>query len=596
MAKYNFGNYVRNITNTSSHTDVLEYDSDYFNSLLNNREYDKAVEYASQFTMTDENGNIDVIKQRARESYLYDLEREGRKMNAIFSNISTEDDKYATDFYLNVFSDGGLDKLDPNNKYGNKFAEYKNILGGKDATKLAITFAPEKRKFLGIDWLAVDNHNNIDAFYDRTGLTEDILREAGIDINPKDGYTTLTFDKSNKYANYILANIYDVASKNDSYFGKYDKSGPGEFDINLVGLDDNNKEIEYTNNGNIMTYQILNDMHNIINNTKNISEKFIKPLQIDKVYSSTVGGFIEDGLEELREQRDRGEIKQSEYKQLVEERYKDITSVLKSIGSGNYRIYTDMYNGTENETMQELGNQDKHWAIEEISSAEDFSLNTMISNGEIGTLVTIWGVPEDKKNINMDDTSKESIKRPRHSFFIPGLFHDKAQAAINADSRTRADQELNEMQDWGYTIKLKDGGKLYHKGGNIFNYNGKDIGIDQARTIVNKDFIIEDAMKTIKYQFTDANGNINEPLTKSFVKKVVYNAVNELYPNIPFKTIDFQDFGIEELFAMRSLGNNVEEIYKSLINYDVYNKMLEAYKMYGLIMDDINKYIENERQ
>lgn len=587
MAKYNFGNYTRNITNTSSHTDVLEYDSDYFNNLLNNREYDKAVEYASQFTMTDENGNIDVIKQRARESYLYDLEREGRKMSAIFSNIYDEDEKNAVDFYLNVFSDGGLEKLNSNNKYGNEFANLKNKLGGENSSKLAITFAPEKRKFLGIDWLAKDNDNNIDNFYSNTGLSEDILREAGINIKQKDGYTTLEFDKSNKYANYIISNLNPSTVHNRNLNNDYSF----EIGINLVGLDDNNNIVTPE----LVGYATMNRIGKLIRNSKEISERFIKPLQIDKVYSSTVGGFIEDGLEELREQRDRGEIKQSDYKQLVEERYKDITSVLKNIGSGGYRIYTDMYNGTENETMQELGNQDKHWAIEEISSAEDFSLNTMISNGEIGTLITIYGVPEDKKNINMDDSSEESIKRPRHSFFIPGLFHDKAQAAINADSRTRADQELNEMQDWGYTIKLKDGSQLSHKGGNIFKYNGKDIRIDQARTIINKDFIIEDAMKTIKYQFTDANGKINKPLADAFVKKVVYNAVNELYPSIPFRTINFQDFGIEELFAMRSLGNNVEETYKSLVNYDVYQKMLEAYNMYGLLMDDINKYINNER-
>lgn len=598
--KLNFGKYTREIDdsiiskynglNDAQKQEAINkdwgYDSKHYNTLLNNREFEKAYEYASQFKM------VDPIQQRARENNLINLRREGRKMSAIFSNITNDDEKSQTEFYLNVFSNNGLEKLN-NNQYAKQFIEFKNKIGGEEATSIGITFAPEKRTFLGIDWLALDNRNNIDAFYSTLGLNKEDLEKEGVNVSEKDGYTTLKFDKSNKYANYILANIKDVLGAGYVDLGRSieqnDKSLEFETNVKLMGYDSNGNPVELNKDTRHQRYYI-NQLQNLINNSKETTEKYTKPLEIEKVYSSTIGGFIEDGLEELRDKYAKGYIDRPTYKQAMEERYSSITSVLKSLGSANYEIYGNSYNDKSTDgTLVPLDNMQREYAVSEISSSDDFSLNTMISGGKIGTLVTIYGIPEDKKNIDMDSNSEESLKRVRHQFFIPGLFHDKAQAAINADTSVRASQELNEMQDWGYTYTLSDGSKLSHKSGSIFELNGKKIDISEAKKAITKEFMIENAVGTLKYQFMDANGNINKKNYSDMLKIYTIRCINELYPEIPLIDMNYQKLDINNIFNMKGVGSAVASEYIPNVNMDVNYKLTELYKLYDYLIDNMNK-------
>lgn len=595
MAKINFGGYSRfvdnptitqktgNIYGYAYSIDLYEqykYDEEHFNNLLKQFKYEEAADYAEQFIMND------AKEQIYRESEIENLRRQGRIFNGIFAQTSNNEEKQALAFYMNVFGENGINPLIGSNTIADAYSDIKTALGGKDATKLKISFAPKKQYLFGnsLDIFAKDNENDIQAFYDRTGLTKEDLELAGVNVTKEKGDDVLIFDKTNKYSDYILYNLGTIDFADISYnSGRVHKP---KF-INIQGLDDKNRIIEDPIGRN---YELVYNAQRLINESKQISDKYLQPITEDRVYSSTVGAFLEDGAEEIRKQKEQGLITGTEYKRMMEERYSDITGVLKSLGSSNYRIYSNAYSENEDETMIELENNARHWAIEEISSSDNFSLNSMISNGQIGTLVTIYGVPEDKKNLDTFDTPEDKVKTVRHQFFIPGLFHNKAQQAINADSRTRAEQEFNEMQSYKYAYKTKEGKELFHVGGNVFEYNGKQISGEEAKTIINKSMTIDDASKAIRQGFTDANGNINKLLAEEFAKKVAFNAVNELFPNTPFTLLDYTPFGIDDLFDMRSVNGNVENNYKQLINQSVYDKMLEAYSIYDLIMKDINKY------
>lgn len=551
----------------------VKYDSKYFNDLIDERKYLEAADYADKFKMNDPE------QQRIRDNEIINLRREGRKMNAIFSRVASNEDKQAIEFYMNVFKNKGIDKISSNNIFNKDFIELKNNLGGSNATTLEITFAPEKQYLFGdwFDFLMPDNKANIDDFYSRSGLTKEELENAGVDITPKDGNIIMRFDKSNMYANYILYNLRDGRStsrpedSNNPYFNS------------IRGYDDKGNQ---TDGGNVGTARKLKDL---IDRTREVSEKYGQPFNYTDVYSATVGTFIEDGLEEIRKRYADGDLKVSEYKALMDERYGDITSVLKSLGSANYVIYSDSYNKqATDETMVPLANQERSWAINEITAAENYSLNSMIVNGQIGTLVTIYSTPEEKKNIDDKSTPEEMVKNKRHSFFIPGLFHDKAQAAINKDTNTRAEQELNEMRKWNYPIELAGGGSLKPVGGNIFKYNGKDISKEQALTYVKKDLIIEDAKRNLKYQFMSVTGEINIPMYQDLTKKLAYTSVEELFPNINLTFINGEPITLDDMFAMKGIGSNVATEYQKYMTRDVYEKLCQAYSIYDILMMDVN--------
>ena len=191
---------------------TLRFNNDTFQTYIDNHQYLDAADYANKFVFKDP------TKQRAHENDIENLRREGRKLQAIYSRITNDEDKQAIEFYDVIFNDGAIERLQESNAknqktntYLNDFLEYKkqlgNIPGKEEATALEIEFKPETQKFLGIDWLAPDNSNTIEAFYNNMETNEQELREQGIEIYHRDGNTYVKFDKSHRLANKIIYNI-----------------------------------------------------------------------------------------------------------------------------------------------------------------------------------------------------------------------------------------------------------------------------------------------------------------------------------------------------------------------------------------------------
>ena len=220
--KINFGDYTwfgdlndkRNIIynpkdQTQKEFASRQFDKLHFNKLIVNREYEKAANYANKYHFNDPK------KQRQHLNAIANIRRQGRILSSCYSKLTDDNQKNAVEFIDNVFIDGGINKL-KHNIWTDTYQNAIDALGSKfDGNKkqiaksLDVVFYPKTRKLFGIDWLAKDNDNNIDAFYEKSGLNEQALKSAGVKVELKDGKTTLHFDKSNKLASKIIANLYN---------------------------------------------------------------------------------------------------------------------------------------------------------------------------------------------------------------------------------------------------------------------------------------------------------------------------------------------------------------------------------------------------
>lgn len=574
---------VSSYSNTHYYNNNFAFDSTHFNDLVKNREYEAAINYASQYRFND------VETQKQFEYQLHQLRREGEKMTAIY-NRAPQEAKDAVNFSLNIFADGGLENMSDDNIYKQQYIELKNKLGGEDSDSFKIKFKSKKRVGLFGDWSVSDSDYGFEEWLDEHNYSVEQLRNAGINPIKKDGDTYIIVNKSNKLANSILYSLHNSSAK--------------DF-MNIVGFNSKNKEetqdikygfgfFDYFGNNNPKRHGTvfsitLSKMNKLITDAQHDSRAYVNPNNIEKeLKSTTVGTFIPDGLQDLREARDKGLISKEEFKQRFEEQYGDIVAALRSIGNGNIKMWSNSFNDDPNDqTLVELDNIQRTQAINDISQSDDFVLQSMIMNGVIGTLVTIGFTGVDAKNLKENTNSKDAVRNKRRQIFIPGLFHDKAQQSLDANTETRAYLEVDNMMDWGYNYKTSDGKNLNYVSDGVFNYNGTFVDREQAKSILNRSMIIEDASMALKYQYMNTYGKIDKNAYNDHAKIVAIQAVNELMPNIQLNTIDGTPLDLTTWFDIKGIGADVQDKYKHLFSFDTYKKIVESYKIYDEIVDKI---------
>lgn len=606
--KVTFGNYTyfdadnedKNAYEGNSNKQFNQYafKADVLNYFIANRRYEDAANYASMYHFNDP------ATQRAHESDIANLRREGRVLGAIYSRIDANKLPQIK-FYDKVFTDGGLETLS-DNQYAKDFAEYKRKLGSdveynsfspdkvkKEATKLSITFAPETQKFLGIDWLMPDNDNNIDNFYKTSGINEQELKAHGVEVITKDGFTTLRFAKSNPLANKILVNL-----PKDSSEGRGDVPIL-DFDINvgIAGLDDKNNVVGYHRN--------INQIKSLVNTAKDEKDKYFQKINMTtKDYSSTVGPAIDDNLEALQSAYASGEIDETTFNKERKLQAGYIEQAIKSMGSGNYEMYTNGWNenGTD-ETLIPADNKQRGEIINFLSSADPkhTHFNAMISNGKIGTLITVdaEGLTTDqKKEISDESTIDEINNGRRFQIFVPGLMQEQAQAKINRNTSSRAAQELNSMQDWGYSYKTRDGNKITPDGyGNYITSDKQTITKNDAIRLINKDMIIEDALNNLKYEYLNSVNDIaSKESYEQMARLIAVKAGNELFPGIALQDVNGNAYTVNDIFNHKGLigsyyGDNLNDgEFEYNMNYQVDEKIKNIYDVYDAIMEGLEYY------
>lgn len=585
--KISFGNYSyydptkKSVVPQGDGANKYKFNNSLFQQLIADRQYQDAADYAAKYRFDDP------ATQRAHENDILNLRREGRKIAAVYGRI--DDDKLNKISFLdNVFVDGGLEQIS-DNPYAEKFAIFKKHLGStheqlpigttgkidKEATAISFTFAPEKQKLFGIDWLAKDNtKKSVEAFYANSGLNEAALKSAGVEITHKDGFTTIKFDKSNPLANKIIYNAIPSVSGGDI-------GGNSDYNIKLKGYTADGKEIKDSSS---LTKLAWNKIHDMIDDAEDAKTEAFNALDMtEKDYSSTVGPSLDDNLEQLNQLLATGQITQQEYNQQRKIVGSILDQAIRSLGSGNYEMLSNAYNDeSTDETLVSLSNEQRSEMIQSITAANPKSLhfNAMISNGQIGTLVTIDADEVDNKNINDEDT-RNQVKRRRRQVFIPGFMSELAQEKINRNTSSRAVQEINSMQDYGYSFKTTDGQEIYSSIDGKFWCDGQEIAKDDAIKAINKAMIVEDATANLKYRFTNKEGTMYDTNGyENMARAISVKAANELNPEVSFG----DKVTVQDIFNKKGAGATVADKYASTMQYQLYDKYQDVFDIYDKIM------------
>lgn len=610
--KINFGDYTwfgdlddkRNITYNAKDPTQKEFESkqfndDYFNQLISNRQYEDAANYANQFHFNDPK------MQRAHLNDIANLRRNGRILASCYNKIHDTQTLNKVEFFDKVFVNGGLETLE-NNEYANKFIEAKRKLGSfsggitaetdnkgvniyyksQEATKLEVTFQPKVQKFLGIDWLAKDNDKNIDNFYTQSGLNERALKAQGVEVINKDGRTTLRFDKSNPLANKIIYNLPRRERNGDTPIPQIG----GNIDVSIIGLDSKNRRIKNQN-----MFSNLTQIQDIIDSAKNTKEQYFKQNDlIEKQYSSTVAGNIDDNLAMLQEALKEGSITQQEFNKQYSINCGYIDSVLRNIGSGNYEMYSNKFNEeTSDETLNPVIDEKRNELINAITATNkaNVHLSSMISNGKIGTLVELDAAGlTSKQQEKLEGTDDDQLSNGRRiQIFIPGLFQEQAQEKINRNTSSQAVQEANSMQDYDYDYKTQDGKTLTYDGLGGYIYDGEQIDKDNAVKIINKDLIIQDAVNNLQFYYLNKDNKlIDKTNYENKARELAIKACNDIDPGVPLSYTDGTPLTEDEVFAHSKA--NPDDVYFGKIQYQVYDKLQNLYDVYNALMDAISYY------
>ena len=604
--KLSFGNYsYYDPTDKSSipenKVNKYKFDNTHFQQLIANRQYQDAADYAAKYHFDDP------ATQRAHENDILNLRREGRKLAAIYSQVPDEATKQKMEFIDNVFVDGGLEQI-LNNPYAARFIQLKRMLGSdletnavgaasfdssliegmsraggdskilKEATGLKITFNAKTQKgIFGWDWAASDNNNNIDAFYKKSGLNETQLKSAGIIVSHKDGNTTLQFNKSNALANQIISNLFYIGTDDGMNIPNIIEN------VNIVGIAADGSDIVRPNSNRGLTKAAnVNDLIRLVQQSEEAKANVFNTIgNTEKDYSSTVGPALDDNLERLNQMYAAGQITEQEYNRQRKIVGSVIDQAIRSLGSGNYEMFSNAYNDeATDETLVSLGDTQRSEIIQSITAADPKTLhfNSMISNGQIGTLVTI---DADEVDDITDDDTRNQVKRRRRQVFIPGFMSELAQKKINRNTSSRAIQEINSMQDYGYSFKTTDGQEIYSSIDGRFWSNGQEISKDEATTAINKTMIIEDAISNLKYKFTNKEGTMYDIKGyESMARAMAVEAANNLHPDIPFG----DKVTIEDIFNKKGAGATVADKYASTMQYQLYDKYQDVFDIYDKIM------------
>lgn len=610
--KINFGDYTwfgdlddkRNITYNAKDPTQKEFESkqfndDYFNQLISNRQYEDAANYANQFHFN--NPRI----QRVHLNDIANLRRNGRILASCYNKIRDTQTLNKVEFFDKVFVNGGLETLE-NNDYANKFIEAKRKLGSfsggiiakidnkgrkiyyksQEATKLEVTFQPKVQKFLGIDWLVKDNDKNIDNFYAQSGLNEKALKVQGVEVINKDGKTTLRFDKSNPLANKIIYNLPRRKRNGDTPIPQIG----GNIDVSIVGLDSKNRRIKNQN-----MFSNLTQIQDIIDSAKNTKEQYFKQNDLtEKQYSSTVAGNIDDNLAMLQEAVKNGSISQQEFNKQYSINCSYIDSVLRNIGTGEYEMYSNKFNEeTSDETLNPVDNEKRNELINAITATNkaNVHLSSMISNGKIGTLVELDAAGlTSKQQENLEGTDDDQLSNGRRiQIFIPGLFQEQAQEKINRNTSSQAIQEANSMQDYDYDYKTQDGKTLTYDGLGGYIYGGRQIDKNTAVKIINKDLIIQDAVNNLQFNYLNNNNVLaDKKAYEQKARELAIRASNDIDPGVPLSYTDGTPLTEDEVFAHSKA--NPDDLYFGKMSYQVYDKLQNLYDVYNALMDAISYY------
>lgn len=555
-----------------------------YNQFISDGDYVGAANYLSRAHFSDP------VKQSLVNQAIKKLRTDGRRIQGMMSRAD-ENQRKAFSFLNAVNSNGILPGLNngtdadgnkraSDNIFSKDYAEAKRRLGSqgfKEAESLSIKFGgqTEKRRLLGLDWLAKDYEYKTDAFEDmlrRSRLSKDALIKSGAKVKIKDGQYILDISKRN----HLFNKVYNALLSTKGYDNNYRFQVAGiDAKGKLIGVSDLDKNqinrISRTDITDTDGYYINptgNNNFEMPNNIVAVANKAIRPVKDNDIngsklstVSSMILPFNSARRKQISDALNTGRLNTELANALVKENGNAILNGLMNADFTQYEMYvTDEENPDDHTTVRHSVDTSNEKAnIQDLLRAAiasgKFDPETQVSLGmqgnQTGYVITI---PTKMDNDTETGNRVEDIKQNSRQIFIPDFMNGEAEKLFSQNSQTRAMKELASMEMYNYPVDIPQDGRL-----NVYNdpSTGKavyqmeyDSGRVQPLTRedalrkVNKMLIVEDGIDLANKQFYDEDGNLRKGLKNKDgslnaqfqqdlnrqVDTYVTSAMSELYP------------------------------------------------------------------
>ena len=555
-----------------------------YNQFISDGDYVGAANYLSRAHFSDP------VKQSLVNQAIKKLRTDGRRIQGMMSRAD-ENQRKAFSFLNAVNSNGILpglnngtddngNRLASDNIFSKDYAEAKRRLGSqgsKEAESLSIKFGgqTEKRRLLGLDWLAKDYEYKTDAFEDmlrRSRLSKDALIKSGAKVKVKDGQYVLDISKRNPLFNKVYNALLSTKGYDDNY--RFQVAGI-DAKGKLIGISDADKNwinrrsrTDITNTDGYYINPTGNNNFEMLNNIVAVANKAIRPVKgIDNdgsklsTVSSMILPFNSARRKQISDALNTGRLNTELANALVKENSNAIINGLMNADFTQYEMYvTDEENTDDHTTVRHIVDSSNEKAnIQDLVRAAiasgKFDPETQVSLGmqgnQTGYVITI---PTKMDKDTETGNRVEDIKQNSRQIFIPDFMNGEAEKLFSQNSQTRAMKELASMEMYNYPVDIPQDGRL-----NVYNdpSTGKavyqmeyDSGRVQPLTKedalrkVNKMLIVEDGIDLANKQFYDEDGNLRKGLRNKDgslnaqfqqdlsrqVDTYVTSAMSELYP------------------------------------------------------------------
>jgi hypothetical protein len=555
-----------------------------YNQFISDGDYIGAANYLSRAHFSDP------VKQSLVNQAIKKLRTDGRRIQGMMSRAD-ENQRKAFSFLnavnsnsilpgLNNGTDADGNRRAPDNIFSKDYSEAKRRLGSqgsKEAESLSIKFGgqTEKRRLLGLDWLAKDYEYKTDAFEDmlrRSRLSKDALIKSGAKVKIKDGQYILDISKRNPLFN----KVYNALLSTKGYDNNYRFQVAGiDAKGKLIGIGDADKNwinrrsrTDITNTDGYYINPTGNNNFEMPNNIIAAANQTIRPVKDmsgDGSGLSTVSSMIlpfnSARRKQISDALNTGGLNTELANALVKENNEAILNGLMNADFTQYEMYvTDEENTDDHTTVRHTVDSSNEKAnIQDLVRAAiasgKFDPETQVSLGmqgnQTGYVITI---PTKMDNDTETGNRIEDIKQNSRQIFIPDFMNGEAEKVFSQNSQTRAMKELASMEMYNYSVDIPQDGRL-----NVYNdpSTGKaiyqmeyDSGRVQPLTKedalrkVNKMLIVEDGIDLANKQFYDEDGNLRKGLRNKDgslnaqfqqdlsrqIDTYVTSAMSELYP------------------------------------------------------------------
>lgn len=555
-----------------------------YNQFISDGDYVGAANYLSRAHFSDP------VKQSLVNQAIKKLRTDGRRIQGMMSRAD-ENQRKAFSFLNAVNSNGILPGLNNgtdadgnrralDNMFSKDYSEAKRRLGSqgsKEAESLSIKFGgqTEKRRLLGLDWLAKDYEYKTDAFEDmlrRSRLSKDALIKSGAKVKIKDGQYILDITKRNPLFN----KVYNALLSTKGYDNNYRFQVAGiDAKGKLIGVSDVDKNwinrrsrTDITDTDGYYINPTGNNNFEMPNNIVSIANQAIRPIKDNDIngsklstVSSMILPFNSARRKEISDALNGGRLKTELANALVKENNNAIINGLMNADFTQYEMYiTDEEKHDDHTTVRHIVDSSNEKAniqdlVRAAISSGKFDPETQVSLGmqgnQTGYVITIpTKMDKDKETGNRI----EDIKQNSRQIFIPDFMNGEAEKVFSQNSQTRAMKELASMEMYNYSVDVPQDGRL-----NVYNdpSTGKAVyqmeyssgrvqplTREDALRKVNKMLIVEDGIDLANKQFYDEDGNLRKGLRNKDgslnvqfqqdlsrqVDTYVTSAMSELYP------------------------------------------------------------------